>query len=56
LPCEFGGVIACDSDYLSGYRNKVEFTIGREYAGMEDAEEGSKKVVFKKGPLRVGFN
>mmetsp|Transcript_11077 Transcript_11077/g.16847 ORF Transcript_11077/g.16847 Transcript_11077/m.16847 type:complete len:82 (-) Transcript_11077:1064-1309(-) len=55
LPCKFDGVIRCDEDYLQGYRNKVEFTIGREYAGMEDQEEG-QPIKFKKGPICIGFN
>ena len=27
-------IIECDQDYLQGYRNKVEFTIGREFVGI----------------------
>ena len=29
--CPLEKVIECDKDYLSGYRNKVEFTIGRKF-------------------------
>ena len=43
--CKLEKVIDCDADYIPGYRNKVEFTIGREYAG-----------VGKVGPLIVGFS
>ena len=38
-------IIPCDTDKLQGYRNKVEFTIGRQYAGAG-----------KEGPLTVGFS
>ena len=43
--CKLEKVINCDESYLPGYRNKVEFTIGREFAG-----------IGKKGPLIVGFS
>ena len=31
LPCDFEGVIRWDEDHMQGYRNKIEFTIGRNY-------------------------
>ena len=31
LPCPFKGVVQCSPDYMQGYRNKVEFTVGRQY-------------------------
>jgi hypothetical protein len=37
--------LRCDEDYLKGYRNKVEFTVGRKFIGIN-----------KKGPICVGFN
>jgi len=43
--CKLEKVIDCDKDYIQGYRNKVEFTIGREYAG-----------IGKTGPLIIGFS
>ena len=43
--CPLQKVIRCDEDYIPGYRNKVEFTIGRKYAGLKN-----------KGPICVGFN
>lgn len=43
--CQLERVIDCDEDYIPGYRNKVEFTIGREF-----------KSINEKGPLIVGFN
>lgn len=32
--CPLNKVIRCDEDYIPGYRNKVEFTIGRKFAGI----------------------
>jgi hypothetical protein len=43
--CKLEKVIECDSNYIDGYRNKVEFTIGREF--IDQSQEG---------PLCVGFN
>lgn len=31
LPCDFEGILECDPDFRNGYRNKVEFTISRNY-------------------------
>lgn len=44
--CPLEKVIRCDEHYLTGYRNKVEFTIGRSFAGSTD----------KQGPIIVGFS
>ena len=43
--CPLEKVIECDRELLVGYRNKVEFTIGRVFKSVEE-----------KGPLAVGFN
>lgn len=43
--CDLSHVIQGDADRLHAYRNKVEFTIGRQYEGMD-----------KKGKLTVGFS
>lgn len=43
--CPLEKVIECDQDYILGYRNKVEFTIGRKFVGFG-----------KEGPICVGFN
>lgn len=34
--CPLEKVIRCDEHYLTGYRNKVEFTIGRSFSGSVD--------------------
>lgn len=31
LPCEFEDIIPCDKEYMKGYRNKVEFTVARNF-------------------------
>lgn len=46
--CPLEKIIECDPDYIPGYRNKVEFTIGRQFAGLPLSEN--------KGPICVGFN
>lgn len=38
-------IIECDLEYIEGYRNKVEFTIGREFIDPS-----------REGPLCIGFN
>ena len=40
------------SDALEGYRNKVEFTVGYQYAPPRDGENE----LWSKGPVCVGFN
>ena len=40
------------SDALEGYRNKVEFTVGYQYAPPREGEDG----LWAKGPICVGFN
>ena len=44
-PCPLEGIIECDKDYRQGYRNKVEFTIGRKF-----------KDIGEKGEICIGFN
>ena len=46
--CPLEKIIECDQDYIPGYRNKVEFTIGREFGGLPLNEN--------KGPICIGFN
>jgi hypothetical protein len=46
--CHLEKIIECDQDYIPGYRNKVEFTIGREFGGLPLNEN--------KGEICVGFN
>lgn len=41
------------TDVLDGYRNKVEFTVGRMYA---PPREGHDELFNKEGPVCVGFN
>ena len=43
--CPLEKIIECDPNYRNGYRNKVEFTIGRSF-----------KAIREKGPICVGFN
>ena len=45
-------IIACE-DKLEGYRNKVEFTVGRIY---EPAREGHDELWNQEAPICVGFN
>ena len=33
--CPLQTILRCDEDYLKGYRNKVEFTIGRKFVGID---------------------
>ena len=40
------------SDMLEGYRNKVEFTVGRQYAPPREG----KDELWSPGPICVGFN
>ena len=40
------------SDALEGYRNKVEFTVGYQYAPPREGEDE----LWAKGPICVGFN
>ena len=47
--CPLYKVIECDQDYLEGYRNKVEFTVGRSFGGLPIGDEN-------KGEICVGFN
>jgi hypothetical protein len=47
--CPLEKVIECDQDYIEGYRNKVEFTIGRSFGGLPIGEEN-------KGEICIGFN
>jgi len=35
LPCDFEGIIECDENQRHGYRNKIEFSIGKSY-GSDD--------------------
>ena len=51
--CPLDGVIECDADYIKGYRNKSEFTIGREFAGI--GKTGDIVVGFNKGNLAKGI-
>ncbi len=48
MPCELSHVIECDADYIDGYRNKVEFTIGKRY------EDDKICVGFNKGSMNKG--
>lgn len=41
------------TDVLDGYRNKVEFTVGRGYA---PPREGTEELWSPEGPINVGFN
>ena len=41
------------SDRLDGYRNKVEFTVGRMYAAPR---AGVDELYNREGPVCVGFN
>lgn len=46
LPCcPLEKIIECDESYRDGYRNKVEFTIGRRFTAIGE-----------QGPICVGFN
>lgn len=49
LPCDFEGVIECDPEFMQGYRNKVEFTIGRHYTDKQIC------VGFMKGSSNQGI-
>ena len=43
--CPLEKVIECDENMRIGYRNKVEFTVGRKF-----------KAIGEQGPICVGFN
>ena len=43
--CPLEKIIECDEGYRVGYRNKVEFTIGRKFTKIGE-----------RGPICVGFN
>jgi len=43
--CPLDHVIECDENIREGYRNKVEFTVGRKFKGIGE-----------QGPICVGFN
>lgn len=49
IPCELSHIIECDEQYLNGYRNKVEFTIGRRF------EDNEICVGFNKGNISKGI-
>lgn len=51
--CPLDRVIECDRDYIKGYRNKSEFTIGREFAGI--GKTGEIVVGFNKGNMSKGI-
>jgi len=44
--------IICNKDMIDGYRNKVEFTVGREYSATND---GEIVVGFNRGNLAKGI-
>jgi hypothetical protein len=45
--CPLEKIIECDQHFIPGYRNKVEFTIGREFKGLPLQDNI--------GPICVGF-
>jgi len=49
LPCSFEGILPCDEEYRKGYRNKIEFTIGRNY------DDNQLCVGFLKGNANKGL-
>lgn len=51
--CPLDKIIECDLDYIEGYRNKVEFTVGREFVGI--GKEGDLICGFNQGSLSKGI-
>jgi len=51
--CPLQDIIECDGDYIHGYRNKVEFTIGREFAGI--GKQGEIVAGFNQGSMSKGI-
>ena len=51
--CPLEKIIECDENVREGYRNKVEFTVGRKFAGI--GEEGPICVGFNKGNMAKGI-
>ena len=48
-------VIECSENYLEGYRNKVEFTIGHRYENREEICVGFNKGNVNKGIIFVDY-
>jgi tRNA (uracil-5-)-methyltransferase len=53
-PCPLKEIIECDPEYRVGYRNKVEFTIGRRQY-LKDGGENEICVGFTMGNLAKGI-
>ena len=49
--CPLAYVIKCPAENIQGYRNKVEFTIGRKFGGFKD--DTDEEVL---GKVCIGFN
>ena len=48
-------VIECSKNYLEGYRNKVEFTIGKRYENPDEVCVGFNKGNVNKGIIFVDY-
>jgi hypothetical protein len=54
LPCDFKGILECDEEARNGYRNKVEFSISRNYHDKKLCV-GFMKCNTNKGLLYVDY-
>ena len=51
--------IICNEEMVDGYRNKVEFSVGREYAPPKPkakGPDGAPLLYDHEAEIRVGFN